>query len=407
MVIEFAPIAKDETSAFLTVESSAFGVVFDPEDLAYWERVLDLKRTLAAREDGAIVGTSATLALDMTVPGGEALPAAAVTMVTVAPSHRRRGILTGMMTRLLEIAHERGEPLAALWASESPIYGRFGYGLAIEDESWEIERPYARLASAPPAPGSIRLVDEAYARARFPEVWERTRVGRVGMTGRGELLWEDRFRDRPFARDGGTAYFFVAYEEGGRLDGYALYRVKSSWPSALPSNEITVVEAIAATDAAHAGLWRFLLDIDLSRTVSAQHRPLDDALPHMLADYRRLRRQRRDAIWLRLVDVGAALEARTYATAGSLVLAVEEDTCPWNPARFTLETGAEGGHLAPTDAAPDLSVRAADLGAIYLGGQRPSTLARAGRIQEHRTGALALADSMFATSQAPWCPQFF
>lgn len=183
--------------------------------------------------------------------------------------------------------------------------------------------------------------------------------------------------------------------------------MKGDWPGGLPANEINVVEAIAATDAAHAALWRFLLDIDLSRTVRAQHRPLDDPLPHMLADYRRLKRQRRDAIWLRLVDTRVALEARSYSAVGSLVLEVTDEFCPWNPACLALEGGPEGGRVTSSDARPDLSLRPAELGAIYLGGQRPSTLARAGRIQEHHAGALALADSMFAAGQAPWCPQFF
>jgi len=407
VTVELGPIAREETGAFVRIQGQAFGFVPNSEDLAHWESVLHFERTLVAREGTEIIGTSATLPLPLTVPGGGIVNAAGVTMVTVAPSHRRRGVLTAMMSGILTAAHTRGEPLAMLWASESPIYGRFGYGLSVEDESWEIERAHARFASPPASGGAILLVDEAYARSRFPEAWERARGEQPGRTGRSDRLWEDRFRDPPHARGGGTPFFFAAYEEGGRLDGYALYRVNASWPDGIPSNEITVVEAVAASDAAHAALWRFLLDIDLSKTVRAAHRPTDDPLPHMLDDYRRLRRTRRDALWLRLVDVAQALAARSYGVSGSLVLDVRDDVCPWNPTRFALEGGAEGGHLAVSTAAPDLSLRPADLGAIYLGGQRPSTLARAGRIKEHRAGALLLADAMFASSQPPWCPQFF
>jgi len=407
VAIEFGPIAREETGAFMRTQGLAFGFVPNPEDLAHWQAVLDFERTLVARDGTEIVGTSATLPLPLTVPGGGRLNAAAVTMVSVAPSHRRRGVLTSMMGQILASAHTRGEPIAALWASESLIYGRFGYGLATEDDAWEIERAHARFATSPAFGGTIRLVDHTYAGSRFPEVWERARGERPGMTARGDGLWQDRFRDPPHARVGGTSFFFAAYEENGRLDGYALYRVAASWPDGIPANEITVVEAVAATDAAHVALWRFLLDIDLSKTVRAAHRPIDDPLPHMLADYRRLRRTRRDALWLRVVDVADALEARSYAATGSLVLEMPDDLCPWNPARFALEGRAAGGRVAVSTAAPDLSLRPADLGAMYLGGQRPSTLARAGRIQEHREGALALADAMFATAQAPWCPQFF
>ena len=407
MAVAFGPITREDTGAFMRTQGLAFGFVPNPEDLAHWQSVLDFERTLVAREGSEIVGTSATLPLRMTLPGGGTLAASGVTMVSVSPSHRRRGVLTSMMGRILASAHTRGEPLAALWASESPIYGRFGYGLATEDEAWEIERAHAAFAGSRASSGTIRLVDQAYAASRFPEVWERARGQRPGMTSRGDALWQDRFRDPTHARGGGTPFFFAAYEENGRLDGYALYRVNASWPDGIPANEITVVEAVAASDAAHAALWRFLLDIDLSKTVRAAHRPTDDPLPHMLADYRRLRRTRRDALWLRLVDASQALESRAYRAPGALVLEVRDDLCPWNPARFALEGGTDGGAVVVSTAAPHLSLRPADLGAIYLGGQRPSTLARAGRVQEHRAGALALADAMFATAQAPWCPQFF
>jgi predicted acetyltransferase len=412
VAIEFRPIVREETAAFMRAEGTAFAFVPNAEDIEHMQAVLDFERTLAACDGQAIVGTSGALAMSMTIPGGAVLPTAGVTMVTVTPSHRRRGVLTAMMRRLLASAHDRDEPLAALWASESLIYGRFGYGLAIEDESWEIERVHARFAPHAPAPkGTIHLVDQAYAAAHFPDVWERVRLGRTGMTARDDALWQGRFRDPTHDRGGATPYFFAAYEEGGRIDGYALYRVKGGWPLGIPTNEITVVEAIAATDAAHTALWRLLLDLDLSSVVRTEHRPLDDPLPHMLADYRRLRRARRDAIWLRLVDLRAALEARSYAAPGSLVFEVpDDDLCPWNPTRFTLECGAEGGHVTTSASAtslPDLSMHAADLAAIYLGGQRPSMLARAGRIEEHRPGALAQADALFATAQVPWCPQFF
>lgn len=406
-MLTFRPIDVDEMGAFQRVMGQGFGYAPNPEDIAHWQTTLDFGRTLAAFEDRTLVGTSAALALETTVPGGRAVPTAGVTMVAVSPSHRRRGVLTGMMRGLLDAAHERGEPLATLWASESVIYPRFGYGLAIEDDAWEIERPFARLAVSPASTGDIRLVDEAFAREHFPAVWERAQIERIGMTRRDDRLWNDRFRDASHDRGGATPYFFVAYSEGGRLDGYALYRVKSDWPDGLPSNEIQVLEEVAATDAAHAALWRFLLDIDLSRTVTAQHRPLDDALPLMLADTRRLKRQRRDAIWLRLVDTPAALEARTYGAEGALTFEVRDDFCGWNPTRVRLEASPSGSRALATTGDADLVLTAADLGAAYLGGTRFAALARAGRTEERSAGALTLADRLFATEHAPWSPQFF
>ncbi len=407
MAITVRPIEADELAAFHRVNGQGFGYVPDEESTAHWAATLDLSRTQAAFEDGQLVGTSGVFALETTVPGGAALPTAGVTTVAVSPSHRRRGILTEVMRGLLTAAHERGEPLASLWASESIIYQRFGYGLATEEDEWEIERPHTRFAHAPQGDGTVRLVDEAYARKHFPSVWERARTSRVGMTGRNEQLWDDRFSDLPHRRGDASGLFFVAYEESVRLDGYALYRVKQAWTGGLPGNEIQVVEAIAATDAAHAGLWRFLLDLDLSRTITAQHRPLDDALPLMLADPRRLRRRQRDAIWLRLVDVIPALEGRTYASEGALTLEVQDGFCGWNPGVVHLEAGPDGVHARPTTEAPDLVLPTSSLAAAYLGGTRPSALARAGRVEERRAGALLEADRLFAADHAPWCPQHF
>ncbi len=406
-MLTFRPIAVDEMGAFQGVQGQGFGYVPNPEDVAHWQATLDFTRSLAAFENGELIGTSAALPLATTVPGGALVPTAGVTMVAVSPAHRRKGVLTEMMRGLLGAAHERGEPLASLWASESVIYPRFGYGLAIEDETWEIEREHARFAREHASTGAMRIVDEVRARLNFPQVWERALPSRSGMTRRDEKLWNDRFRDDGWSRGAGSPLFFAAYEDGGRVDGYALYRVRQDRPDGLPSNEVIVVEEVAATDEAHAALWRFLLDIDLSRPVTAQHRPVDDALPLMLADVRRLKRRRRDAIWLRLVDLVAALEARRYGVNGVLELEVRDDFCNWNPSRVRLDGGPEGARCAPSNAAPDLVLTTTDLAACYLGGTRPSALARAGRVEERTPGALARADAMFDGGRAPWCPQFF
>ncbi|MFN8639738.1 MAG: GNAT family N-acetyltransferase [Dehalococcoidia bacterium] len=406
-MLTFRPIAVDEMGAFQEVQGQGFGYVPNPEDVAHWQATLDFSRTLAAFEDDELIGTSAALPLGTTVPGGALVPTAGITMVAVSPGHRRKGVLTEMMRLLLEAAHERGEPLASLWASESLIYPRFGYGLAIEDDHWEIERPFGRFARDQASSGAVRMVDEVFARLNFPQVWERALPSRPGMTRRDEKLWNDRFRDAGWSRGAGSPLFFAAYVDGGRVDGYVLYRVRQDWPDGVPGNEVIVVEEVAATDEAHAALWRFLLDIDLSRQVSAQHRPLDDALPLMLADVRRLKRRRRDAIWLRLVDLAAALEARRYGIEGALVLDVRDDLCRWNPARVRLDGGPHGARCTPSDAGPDLVLTTTDLAATYLGGTRLSALARAGRVEEHTPGALARADAMFDGGRAPWCPQFF
>ena len=405
--ITYRPIGREELPAFREANGTAFGFTPGRDDGEDVWGSLEFERTLAALDGDQFVGTSASLSMQLTVPGGQLLPAAGVTVVGVRPTHRRQRILTGMMGRLLDDAQSRGEAVAILWASESLIYGRFGYGQTAPDESFEIEREHAAIARRPGSDGRVRMLDRAAAERLLPDVWERARTGRPGTTVRDERFWRERFEDRPWDRSGASGYFFAAHEEeSGTADGYAIYRIKSKWEG-YPQSEVTVVELIAATDAALADLWAYLLDLDLTSSVQAHHRPIDDPLPWMLADMRRLRRRTSDGLWLRVLDVPAALEARTYGTDGQLAFELRDAFRPDNAGSYELRVAEGRGEATRMDAPPDLALDVADLGAIYLGGVRPSVLARAGRIEERTPGALSRADALFATERAPWCPQFF
>src|SRR4051812_12465122 len=173
MDVEFRPIVASETEAFIRVDAAAFGVDPRPETVEYARDFLELDRTLAAFEDGRIVGTSGALSWELTVPGPAAVRAAAVTWVSVLPTHRRRGLLTAMMGRLLDDSRGRGEPLAALLASESVIYGRFGYGLATTSADYAIERRHAALAAPVDVRGRFVMVDGADAERILPAVFDR------------------------------------------------------------------------------------------------------------------------------------------------------------------------------------------------------------------------------------------
>ena len=405
--IEVRPIEAAEVEAFVETNGTGFGFTPGPEAVAHEGGQLELDRTVCAFDGEQMVGASAALSYDLSLPGGATLPTAGVTAVAVRPTHRRQGVLTSMMTRLLEDAPKRGEPLAMLWASESPIYGRFGYGLAIEEEEWSIAREHAALASSPASPGRMRMVDTNEARAAWPEVWERARATRPGMPSRNERRWAARFTDQSWDRDGMSGFFRTQYEEDGRVDGYVIYRVKSEWVDRAAASVVRVVELVAATEAAHAALWRYALDLDLTVAINAPRQAVDDPLWLMLADPRRLIRRRYDAIWLRILDVSQALSARRYAREGRVVLAVEDPQRPGDVSRFALEGGPAGASCVASDESPDLVLPAGSLAAAYLGNARFSTLARAARVEERRPGALAVADAMFATERAPWCPELF
>ncbi len=409
MDLEIRVPLEDEMPAFRTALARGFTrhPRDEPQELDLFNRRFERDRALAVFDNGNIVGTTDIFSFNVTIPGGASVPAAGVTMVTVAATHRRQGILRKIMSKQLADVRDRGEPFAFLWASESAIYGRFGYGMAIQHDRWSIERKHAVIAYSPSVSGKVRWVSEPEARKLFPPVWERARAARPGMPAREQMGWDNFFYDPEHRRFGGTANFFAVYEESGRTDGYVAYRIKHNWVDGTDAHSVMAGELITASDAAYAALWKFCLNIDLTATLETWGRPVDDPLLWMLEDPRRLRRTPYDAIWVRIVDVPAALSKRLYPVSGRIILEVRDDFCPWVSGRYTLDGGPEGAECKATRSKPDIVLGAAELGAIYMGGHKLSPLARAGRAEEKTPGALARANTMFAWDPAPWCPQGF
>jgi predicted acetyltransferase len=312
------------------------------------------------------------------------------------------------MRRQLDDVHDRGEVIAGLWASESGIYGRFGYGPAAGTVDLSIDRARSEFTHQPQRSGRLSLVDKEQALELMPPVYDRIRQGWPGLWGRNQAWWKHLHADLEAWREGASALFFVLHEsEAGQPDGYVVYRVKHDWSSAEPSSTLRVRELMAESPEAYAALWRFCLDVDLIAKIEAWPRPEDEPLVYLLADPRRLHRKVFDGLWIRLVDAPVALARRRYATEGTLVLDVRDAFCPWNEGRYELEGGPEGAQCRPTGREPDLVLDAADLGASYLGGTRLQTLARAGRVHEERPGALSRADAMLGWDPLPWCPTVF
>lgn len=388
---------------------SAFGEHLTDEDLRAERDVAEVDRCLAALDGDRIVGGAGAYSMELTVPGAS-VPIAGVTGVGVAPTHRRRGILRSLMRRQLDDVHARGEAIAALWASEGSIYGRFGYGLAAPAASFEIERGRSAFAFSPPADGRVILVEKDEALRLMPGPFSRAFPDIPGMIARPERRWRHEFRDSESHREGASALFFAVHESArGRVQGYVAYRIKGDWNDAGPNGTVIVRELLAETPAAYASLWRYCLDMDLTVRTRAWNRPPDEPLLHMLADPRRLGLRIGDGLWLRLVDVPAALAARRYRVDGALAIGVRDPFCPWNEGVYALEGGPQGATCGPvgTGSAPDLALSANDLGAVYLGGVTFDALARAGRVSEERAGAIGRADEMFRTNRAPWCPVHF
>jgi len=324
---------------------------------------------------------------------------AGVANIAVQPTHRRQGVMTMMMNHQIRDIHERGEPLAALFATESVIYGRFGYGIGSLYEQWMIERQYNGYALPHKSPGRIVFVDPSDIAKELPEVFRRSTKDRPGVFQRALHRWE-RDSQAPEHQQGGPGgLFYAAYEDGGRVDGYVTYR------TARPT--LFVNELMAATGEANTALWRFCFDMDLMTSTEALKRPVDDPMPWMLADPRRLQRSTRDGMWLRLIDVCASLKLRGYMQSNRLVLEVRDELCPWNEGRFELEGSSEGATCRPTGASPDLALAVSDLASAYLGTVSFSTLSQAGLVDEITPGALLRADRMFAVRYKPWTPSNF
>jgi len=378
-----------------------FGPPADDERLERVFQLIDLERLHAAFDGGEVVGGAGAFSFDLTVPGGS-LPCAGVTLVGVYPTHRRRGVLRSMMDAQLADVHERGEPIAALWASEETIYGRFGYGLS----SWSGEIALPRVWNAYAQPlerrGQTRFVTAEEAAVAFPPVWDALRRERPGVISRTEAWWRLRQFRIP-EEEKANPRRFVVLDLDGSTQAYAIYRTNLSFDAGVSTSTLDVQEAIGATPQATAEIWRFLLDVDWMETIKARLLPLDHPLFLLLATPRRTRFRVADALWTRLVDVGAALSGRAYAGDGAVVFDVRDAACPWNEGCWRVADG----EAARTDAEPELALDVSALGSAYLGAVSFGELRAAGRLEELRDGAVQRADGLFAWRPLPWCPEIF
>jgi predicted acetyltransferase len=381
-----------------------FGSEQTPERAEQFSESLPFERMHAAWEDGTIVGGAGVFPFELSIPGG-IVRCAGVTVVGVYPTHRRRGIMRAMMRAQLDDIHERGEPIAALWPSEETIYGRYGYGMASYTGEISLAREHGEYARPFEPHGRLRMLEPNDALELLPVVWERALQQTPGMFRRDRAWWEYRtVYDAPANRGGGGPKRFALLELDGEPQAYAIYRHNPKWEEGSSAARVGVIEAIGATPRGTAEIWRFLLDIDWQASISAGLLPIDHPLFFLLAKPRRMKFRVGDGIWVRLVDVAAALSARSYAGDGEIVFEVADAFAPWNEGRWKLA----GGSCKRTDDEPDLRCDVSALGSVYLGGFTFAELQRGLRVDELREGAVDRADVLFRrTGVAPWCPEIF
>jgi predicted acetyltransferase len=410
------PFTADEFSAFLVVDQHAFNAPPGPERaVTNLLARLELDRTLGAFDGETVVGGTAVFSFQMRVPGAMAA-VAGVSLVAVLPTHRRRGILSALMRRQLADVHERGEAVAALFASEAGIYGRYGYGRASWHASYTLRAGEGALAAgAPSDPGlRLRIAEPQSARAELAKVYEQVLAVRPGMFARSEPWWERVIVDQDHEGPTAKPIRCLLAEDDSGPRGYALYTTKEGWAEGefLPGDRIDVHEAMTTDPAATAALWENLLTRDLVTEFKAWLRPVDDPLLFLLADPRRVRSRISDNLWVRLLDVGTALAQRHYACPADVVIEVADELCPQNRGRWrlTAATATPAGFSATcerTTAPADVVLPVQALGAAYLGGTRLGAMAAAGLVTEATAGSLAVLSTAMSWEPAPLCPMIF
>jgi predicted acetyltransferase len=409
MDIEIRTVEPDELAAAIGVISTAFLERPDvPAVVALMAETWDLARTWTAWDGARACGTFRSTGARLTVPGGATLPVAAVSAVTVLPTHRRRGILSAMAAKEHGAIVERGEAAGLLYASEYGIYGRFGYAPATHITDYAVVARATGVHGA--ATGSVELlaIDED-AKAILKRVFEAWRSRRAGEITRTEGGWDFRLGLREDPWDGRWKGWVLLHRDAsGAPDGYARYRADPKWEHHAPAGELIVAELVALDAGAYAGLVRSLLGVDLVTKVRFESRAEREPLPWLLTNARAaMANETRDGLWVRLFDVPRALEARTYEHEASLVLEVVDGAVGGRVLRLLLDAGPDGATCRPTDRSPDLTLPVAALGGAYLGGTRLRDITLATGVDEHRDRALAEADALLRTSDEPGCSTFF
>ncbi|MER7897285.1 GNAT family N-acetyltransferase [Streptomyces sp. NPDC096046] len=411
--IDVRPIAEAEFADWLRAVNTGFlrASALTEEEIEGRRGQFVPGRYLGAFDGGRCVATFRSFDQGLTVVGGASVRADAISGVTVTATHRRRGLLSRMMARDLTAAKDRGDVVATLIAAEYPIYGRYGFGPAAWTSEWTIDVPRAGLDArwaGPAGGGRIDLVDGEDVRKLGPELHERLRRGRPGVITRDETWWKVNTGALRFDPSWKPPFFAVYRSASGEVEGMAAYEVDDTWGDAKqPLNTATVKWLLGVTPGAERALWEYLCSIDWVVKVKSGWRAPDDLLPHLLPDPRAAAiTSLADWLWVRILDIARALEARTYEGRGTLVLEIA-GVDGLTGGRYRLEASPEGASCTPTTESAELELGLGELGALWLGDESAVRLAELGRVREERAGAARKADALLRTSRRPWCPDMF
>jgi len=407
MSVEIRPVPETDLRRWLESVIVAFGEDVNEEQWKLDQKTLEPNRILGGYEGDKIVGGGAAFSFQMTVPGGAQVPTAGVTMVGVMPTHRRQGVLRALMARQLADVRANGEALAALWASEGSIYQRFGYGLGTLNGAIDLARERSAFRRPPNPSVTFEFRDVDAARPALERIYDQVRSRTPGFYKRSSAWWDVVLADPEFRRGGAGRRYNAVVSRNGEEVGYVLYRIKNDWVETGPNSTLIVVELMGIDADAVEGAWRYAFGVDLVMSIRARRGPADHPLLLQMAEPRRLQLRVTDGMWIRIVDVPAALEARGYAADGSIVLEVSDEFMPECGGCWRLTVTDGRGHVEATSDAADLRMDVQDLGAVYMGGFSFASLGRAGRTVERTPHARDRTDALFVATVAPWCPEAF
>ena len=403
-LLTVGPLSADDLPDILELDSSAFGQDPPPgfleELIVPW---LELDRFIGARDPAAgneLVAQGCIFSKQMTFPGNRIHPVAGVSWVGVRAGWRRRGLLRGLMKTQLHGLHTSGgEPVAILTASEAALYGRFGYGQAVNRNALSLVHGAAFRPGVTVEP--VREIRADTAPAIIKPLYARVAAGRPGYLARRDELWTMRFSDHDFLRDGASKRKWAVHS-----DGYVSYRIKMDWNDRGPNSTLILDEICAATPVAFSSLWRYLLDLELCREITYRAGWIDDPVQDLLLDPRSLASKPHDHVWLRIVHLARTVNLREYSASTQVVVELHDDFCPWNAGRWLLELGPDGGRVSRSNADPQVALDISDLGACFVGGTPLARLVTAGRVTGEPSALLELGAAL-ATPVAPWCPEGF
>lgn len=420
MSVKIIPVDKSNIFNWRKSVRTVFGDIPDDDvvkrmvrdrfmiDFDNWNEPSDRLLGAMDTKTGQIVGTGGADQYVLTVPGGNTIGMAGIMGMGTLPTHKRKGIFSSVINKLHSQAKERGDVIAGLWASQSLLYTRFGYGLSTLREDWTINTNHTKLLKQKKESIRFELVDKEKALIEIPKIYDTFRKCQNGATDRTEgywnyILYEDD--SAKYNKSGNCGFFFVLAYKDNKPSGYAIYNFNKESGVAHEDDKGTLdVQEIISTDKeTNIALWHYIFGIELVEEIKINQRAPGDPLYLMLENPRKLKRETIDGLWVRIVDPIKMLEKRKYNSEGNITICIAGQNQKDIEGTYSIETDGTNTEVKKVNKKPDISMKASDLSSIYFGAVSPGEYFQAGNLEIENQNSLIELSKMFFVQQAPWC----